>query len=117
MRGRITAIHFGVILGLSGLGAGCTPYNVPISIPTKKTAEVLSVQDDRDMVTMGSPYLYLEKPDVDWGRARIDAAQHCEQWKGMSQAEPVGVTRRECMSWAGGDCVRYAIVGDYRCVK
>jgi hypothetical protein len=91
--------------------------NSAVSIPTNNVAEVISVSDERDMVSMGSPYLYLEKPDVDWGRAREDAAAYCRECKGMSQVEPIGTTRRECLSWVGGDCTRFAIVGDYRCVE
>ncbi|MEM7078641.1 MAG: YecR family lipoprotein [Pseudomonadota bacterium] len=96
--------------------AGCSYSNIPVRIPTTKTAEVLEVDRDTNIVRMGSPYLYLEKPDVDWGQAREDAAAQCAKEHGFTDAEPVGTTRRECLSWNGGDCVRYAIVGDYRCI-
>ena len=104
--------------GLCILGAGCTPYAVPLpALSTKKTAEVMSVQEDRDMVTMGAHYLSVEKPSVDWQKARTDATAYCVEWKGMDYAEPVGPTRRECMTYSGTDCIRFAIVGDYQCMR
>ena len=97
---------------------GCMPMAVPLpALPTKKTAEVMSVQEDRNMVTMGAPYLSLEKPTVNWHQARTDAVQYCLEWKGMAHAEPVGPTRRECLAYSGTDCIRYAIVGDYQCER
>ena len=107
----------------STLGAGlalflcsCSMNSIPVKVPTKKTAEVISAQDHNDTVTMGSPYLYLEKPDVDWGKARQDAIKYCQEWRGFNHAEPVGHTRRHCLSQVGSDCVRYALVGDYQCL-
>ena len=97
--------------------AGCTPYSVPIRIKTDKTAKVISVDDSRQIITMGSPYVYLEKPDVDWAQARVDAAAMCRKRTGHELAEPVGNTRRECLRQVGTDCVQYAIVGDYRCIE
>ena len=98
------------------LAGGCSMTSVPIKVPTKKTAEVISAQDHNDTVTMGAPYLYLEKPDVDWGKAREDAIKYCQEWRGFNHAEPVGNTRRQCTSQVGSDCVRYALVGDYKCL-
>ena len=107
----------GVLVAVAVLVASCyTPYNLPVRVETNKTASVMSVNDSRQMVTMGSPYIYLEKPDVDWAKARVDAAEVCKERTGLAGAEPVGRTRRECMSQVGSDCVRYAIVGDYRCI-
>ncbi len=108
----------GALVGLSVLVlTGCyTPYNLPIRVDTNKTAEVMGVDDSRQMITMGSPYIYLEKPDVDWAQARIDAAEMCKKRTGHDYAVPEGPTRRQCMSQVGADCVRYAIVGDYKCV-
>ncbi len=98
------------------LAAACSMTNIPIKVPTKKTAEVISAQEDRDIVTMGAPYLYVEKPDVDWGKARQDAIKYCQEWRGYNHAEPVGNTRRQCTSQVGSDCVRYSLVGDYQCL-
>ncbi len=95
---------------------GCTPYNLPISIPTSKTAELISFDRQRGIVTMGAPYLYLEKPDVDWGQARQEAIKLCEEWKGHKHAEPTGKTRKRCVSNVGSNCVRYALAGDYQCM-
>ena len=94
------------------------PYDLPTpSVPTKKTAEVISFAAERDMVTMGAPYLSLERPTVDWQAARGLAAEFCLAQFGMSHAEPVGATRRECLTFAGTDCIRFAIVGDYQCSR
>ena len=110
-----TMVLLGFALLVSQLG-GCSPYAIPIpAVATKKVAEVISLSDERNMVTMGAPYTFMEKPTVDWHQARSDAAAQCAQWKGLSQAEPVGPTRRECLTYAGTDCIRYAIVGDYHC--
>ncbi|XOV83998.1 MAG: YecR family lipoprotein [bacterium] len=105
-----------IVLAVTGLFSGCTPYNLPVSIPTNKTAEVFGVDDTRGVVTMGAPYLYLEKPDVDWAQARIEAAEVCMQRRELANAEPVGNTRRECVSTAGNKCLKYALLGDYRCI-
>lgn len=96
--------------------AGCTPYNLPVSVPTNKVAEVYGVDDAKNLVTMGAPYLYVEKPDVDWSKAREEAAAVCLQRRELANAEPVGNTRRECVSTVGSSCVKYALLGDYRCI-
>ena len=98
--------------------AGCfTPYNLPIRVETNKTAEVIEVNDALNIVTMGAPYTYLEKPNVDWAQARVDASDMCRKRTGKSGAEPAGPTRRTCLQVVGSDCVRHAIVGDYRCTQ
>ena len=90
---------------------------IPVTIPINKTAEIISTIDDRDMVQMGAYYLYLEKPKVDWGAARVGAEMHCLETRGMTRAEPVGPTRHECQTqMSDGSCARYAIIGDYQCL-
>lgn len=113
---RLSLILLPVALACTNLLTGCTPYNLPVSIPTNKTAEVFGVDDVKGIVTMGAPYLYLEKPDVDWGQARVDAAEVCMKRRELSNAEPVGNTRKECVSTAGSNCLKYALLGDYRCI-
>ena len=106
-----------IYVALTLMLTGCyTPTNLPVRVDTNKTAQVMEVDDTRGMVTMGSPYVYLEKPDVDWAAARLEAAAVCEKRLGKAHAAPVGPTRRTCISQVGSDCVRYAIVGDYECL-
>ena len=102
----------GLIVGITG----CSPYAIPMpAASVQKTAVVLSMNEERDMVTMGANYVFLEKPVVDWQQARSAAVEHCIEWRGMPNAEPVGPTRRECLAYSGSDCVRWAIMGDYQC--
>ena len=114
--GRVDVRRLSIALFCTSLLAACTPYNLPVSIPTNKTAEVFGVDDTTGIVTMGAPYLYLEKPDVDWGQARREAAEVCMKRSELPNAEPVGNTRRECVSTAGSNCLKYALLGDYRCI-
>ena len=95
---------------------GCSPYTIPMpAASVQKNAVVLSMNEERDMVTMGANYVFLEKPVVNWQQARSAAVEHCIEWRGMPNAEPVGPTRRECLTYSGSDCVRWAIMGDYQC--
>ena len=96
--------------------AGCTtPLGTPVKLPTKKEPEVMGVDDDRRIIKMGAPYLYVEEPDMDWSNARELALAMCKQRWGSTSAEPVGRTRRECLSEMGSNCTRWAIIGDYQC--
>ena len=97
--------------------AGCTtPLGTPVRIPTKKTPEVMGIDDDLRIVKVGAPYTYVEKPDMDWSTARSVAVEVCKKRWGAIEAEPIGRTRHECLTELGSNCTRWAILGDYRCM-
>jgi len=102
---------------LSALLTGCGLVNVPISVPINKTPKIMGSVTETGRVTMGSPYLYLEDPQIDWGEAREQAAAHCAKMGYAGGAEPVGATRKVCDGKVGSDCPRWAILGDYQCLK
>lgn len=110
-------VHLALTVCVGLLIAGCTtPLGTPLRVPTKKTPEVMGVDDKRRVIKVGAPYSYLEKPEIDWSNARSIAAELCKKRWGAEAAEPVGRTRQECLSELGSNCTRWAMIGDYRCV-
>jgi hypothetical protein len=110
-------LKLGFVVAVIIYVAGCTtPLGSPVKVPTNKDAEVMGVDDAKHIVKMGASYLYLEEPKVDWSGARAEAAKICQQRWGSAVVEPVGRTRRECLTELGSNCTRWAMIGDYKCV-
>ncbi|NKC01161.1 MAG: hypothetical protein GKR90_22060 [Pseudomonadales bacterium] len=111
-------IKLSLVFAIVACLLGCTtPLGSAVKVPTNKDAEVMSIDDEKRVVRMGAPYLYLEEPTVDWSGARTEAAKVCQKRWGTDLVEPVGRTRRECLSELGSNCTRWAMIGDYKCLE
>jgi len=96
------------ILAITFLMVGCSTVKIPQATGGSRSDAV---------VNMSYEYSWLEKPVIDWEKARMEAQNRCRVW-GFVDAVPFGGSTTECISRNDyGACVRQIVTNAYQCTE